>query len=1038
MVVKGDPNKPLGYTGGMMNSIQTSALFLLQAFAASSFAWAVDFQREIRPILAAKCFTCHGPDDAAREASLRLDTVEGSTADLGGYAAIVPKDRSQSELWKRIVSADPDLRMPPSDSHQALTDDQKRKLGEWIDAGAVYENHWAFVLPQSPIPVPDAKTTTTDSSATPDNGPIDKFIAGRLAKAGLTASPQADRFSLVRRLYLDLVGIPPTPEEADRFISDPSPMAYERLVDSLLASPDYAERWARPWLDLARYADTNGYEKDRPRTIWPYRDWVLCAIAEDMPFDEFSIRQLAGDMLPNASNDDAIATGFHRNTMLNEEGGIDPLEYRFHAMTDRVATTGLVWMGITSGCAQCHTHKYDPITHTDYYAMFALLNNADEPEMEVDAGFLAEQRQRIQSEIRKLEDEWIHANLTDAGNLTSQKDNKSPRELFRNWMADHAAAASAWQIIRPSEMESTMPSLSLLDDGSILASGDVTKRDAYTFRFQPNAGTPGDADTPGDAGTPAQVKQITALRLEAMPHESLPAEGPGMAYYEGRRGDFFLSEIVVTSSGKPVELRDASHSFGKLSVGSGSTDAANVIDGNGSTGWSTSGAEGKSNRLVVNLASPIPIDSPLEIKLVFERHFAAPLGRMRFAVADREDDAVALPLDSDLEAFLTSGKNLPMQERLRREQELQRLFLQTAPDMKQTYAAIVKRGGRAPEPVRTLVMRERSANPRPTHRHHRGEYLQAKEPVEPAIPVTFAPLTASQPTDRLEFAKWLVSDRNPMVGRVTVDRAWRELFGRGIVHTAGDYGTQSQPPSHPELLDYLAVDFIQQGWSNKRLHREIVLSAAYQRSNHRREDVMQDDPENELLAIGPRRRLEAERIRDSMLAVSGSLTRTFGGPSVYPPQPESVVALAYGKEPWPTSSGGDRYRRSVYTFAKRTAPFAAFTVFDGPTGETCLPRRDTSNSPLQSLTLMNDEMYIELAKNLVDDIVREDTIQSKEAIATEMFRRLLTRTPDGEELKFLIEFIESPAQQTSPGDTRAPWVLLARALMNVDEAISTP
>jgi hypothetical protein len=999
----------------------TAALLFISFGCQVATAETVDFQREVRPILASKCYACHGPDDQKREADLRLDVAEANHA-------IAPGSRDDSELWARITSDDADLRMPPSESHEPLSKDQVETLGRWIDAGATYETHWAFELPtrsSAPALAPIAEA----------NGRIDHWIQAKLQANGLKPSPQADAYALVRRLYLDLTGLPPTPEQADRFVEDRSPVAYERLVDELLASPDYAERWARPWLDLARYADTNGYEKDRPRTIWPYRDWVLKAIAADMPFDEFSIRQLAGDMLPNASNDDLVATGFHRNTMLNEEGGIDPLEFRFHAMTDRVATTGLVWMGLTTGCAQCHTHKYDPITHRDYYAMMAIMNNADEVEQEIDAGQLAERRRAIEAEIHGQEERWIDSHFAEksaaaTSDVQSESASDSIPAAYKAWRDSVAQAAADWHVVRPLRMESTSPNLALQDDGSILASGDATKRDVYRFEF--------DLRREGLES----LGHVTAIRLEALPDESLPAKGPGMTYYEGRRGDFFLSELTVQVNGTPVKLRDASHSYGKNGLGSGSTDAANVIDGEGSTGWSTAEAEGTANRWVANFDKPLATDQPIEITLVFERHYAAPLGRLRFSLARRDDNAVAVSLPAELESFVSGKKRSPDAEQAPSfERELQRLFFQTAEAAREAYAPIAALRNQMPASVRTLVMRERTQNGRETHRHHRGEYLQARETVEPGILEAFTQYTESLPTNRLEFAQWLVSDANPLVGRVTVDRAWREFFGRGIVHTAGDYGTQSEPPSHPELLDELALDLTQSGWSIKRLHREIVMSATYRQSSHRHSseharEAANVDPENHLLAIGPRRRLEAERLRDTMLAASGLVTRQFGGPSVYPPQPQSVTALAYGASHWPTSQGGDRYRRSVYTYAKRTAPFAAFTVFDGPTGELCLPRRDVSNSPLQSLTLMNDEMYVEIASMAVQDVVRINGKLSDEEMATALFRRFLTRKPEANEIEAILGFYRSMSPDAGSDEERWKWV--ARALMNLDEAITTP
>lgn len=1089
----------------------------------------VDFQRQVRPILAAKCFTCHGPDEAAREADLRLDLFEDAVADRGGTPAIRPGELESSELWHRINSTDDDLRMPPPGPQAPLTPEQIAILSRWIEQGAEYEDHWAFIPPQrSPVPLP-AAIDPAESAAVWPQSPIDAFINRSLAEAGLRPAPQADRYALVRRVYLDLIGIPPTPEQADAFVQDSSPVAYERLVDTLLASPDYAERWARPWLDLARYADTNGYEKDRQRTIWPYRDWVLDAINQDLPYDQFSIRQLAGDTFENATPADRIATGFHRNTMLNEEGGIDPQEFRFHAMNDRVATTGTVWMGLTIGCAQCHTHKYDPITHHDYYSLYAFLNEADEVELEIEDADVARRRQEIATAIAKIEDEliaqylaqpheserpWVaepepaaapepaepaaepapnavppaaeapkpNAAAETPAPAAPQPPAKSPAELlaerqaavskeYAQFLRTLRDTAAAWQVVVPREMASTLPILRTLDDGSILASGDVTKREVFTLHFDP----------------PAAGEEVayTALRLEALPDPSLPAGGPGMAFYEGRRGDFFLSEMVVTHNGQPLRLHRASASYGKISIGSGSADAGNVLDGEGSTGWSTSGHEGQAERWVAHFEQPFRPTGPWSIEMTFERHFAAPLGRFRFSLAAAEPAApgdeqppapavAAQPHGPEQEAAFYRWKHDPAQVPDDAVLDaVRRTFIARSETLAELRKPIETLRNQMPEPVRTLVMLPRDRDQqRVTTIYHRGEYLHPREPVTASIPQLFMSLSEQPPQDRAEFARWLVSPANPLFARVTVDRAWRELFGRGIVDTAGDYGTQSEPPSHPELLDYLATEFVSDEMSMKRLHRQIVLSDAYRRDSRVVEAARDVDPKNRLLATGPRRRLEAERVRDSLLAASGLLTHAWGGPSVFPPQPESVTASAYGRTPWNTSTGGDRYRRSLYTYAKRTAPFAAFGVFDGPTGESCIPRRDVSNSPLQALTLLNDAMFQDMAAALADDVLRRRPDAAPEVIVNDLFRRLMTRPPTDEESAAILAFHAGlnaaaatvPAEASVPADAAAPdaavpavpadpavpvsavepvdpraaWVLVARALMNSDEAITTP
>lgn len=1028
------------------------------------------FGREIRPILARHCFKCHGPDPETREADLRLDLEASAKEDLGGYAAVVAESPEQSELFVRVTSTDADLRMPPADSSPPLSESEVQTLRRWIQAGGKYEQHWAFVPPVAP-PIPSVQ------HASWCRDPIDRFVLARMEGAGMEPSPEAPKVALIRRVYLDLAGLTPSPQAVDRFLADETPDAYRRMVDEVLASPDYAERFARPWLDLARYSDTNGYEKDRPRTIWPFRDWVIDAIGNDMSFDRFSIEQLAGDMLPNASNAQRIATGFHRNTMMNEEGGIDPQEYRFYSLVDRVATTGTVWMGLTTGCAQCHTHKYDPITHTDYYALLALLNNADEPDVQVEdraiQDTLDRMRRQVREEERRLAQEFLPSyeqflaehgaspnggpNPTNASrdarddspapaitsgqidgadqSITSDPDanaaktsaDRNPKPIrsigqeFRVWLDEHRRGSRSWTRMRPSKMESTMPKLTVQSDDSILASGDVTKREVYELTFE----------------LPATDASWNAIRLEVLPDDSLPAGGPGLAFYEGRRGDFFLSELTVTRFGKPLKLVDASHSFGKISVGSGSADAANVLDGEGSTGWSTSGAEGKANQWVANFADPVPGGSEIEVELLFERHFAAGLGHFRISLSQGGQPVVASKLPAELYDWHPTPESELSENEYR---TLQRTFVRTSERMKGKRKQLDRLLRSMPEPVRTLGFRERPQdNRRVTYRHHRGEYLQTREAVDPAVPSVFPGLAPDTAKDRLGLARWLVSTRNPLVARVTANRAWREFFGVGLVDTAGDFGTQSGPPSHPLLLDWLATDLREHDWSMKHLHRRIVLSATYRQSIG---PAKAFDPRNRLLSVFPHRRMNAEQIRDTFLSAAGLLTRRIGGPSVYPPQPPVVHQMAYGSPRWNTSTGRDRYRRSLYTFSKRTAPFAAFATFDGPTGETCLARRERSTTPLQALTLLNDQMYLELAKGAAEASIAELPEPAAPAdIATRIFRRILVRSPEPDELAAIIGFYRKRVSDGAAAEDRedgAAWTLVARALMNTDEAITTP
>lgn len=983
----------------------------------------VSFSREIQPILARTCFTCHGPDEDQRQAELRLD-VRKSAVESG---AIVPGKPKQSELVRRIMSDDPDEQMPPPDQKSTLTDVQKQKLLRWIIQGANYEPHWAFVPPKRP-PVPKVTNKTWSHNV------IDRFVIARLQRNGLQPSPEADRQTLVRRVYLDLIGLPPTPDEADAFMNDRRPQAYETLVDRLLSSKQYGERWARLWLDLARYADTNGYEKDRPRSIWPYRDWVIKALNDDMPFDRFTIEQLAGDMLPSGTMQQRIATGFHRNTMLNEEGGIDPLEYRFYAMVDRVATTGTVWLGLTTGCAQCHSHKYDPISQTDYYRLMALLNNADEPDLRVPDASIVERRQTIERQIARLEadlpNQFPPAKDEEP---TDERRRQHLSQKFGEWLDDERARAVQWTVLRPHHLQTNLPRLELLRDGSIFSTGDITKRDVFQLKVRLDQ----------------LAAPLTALRLEVLPDERLPAGGPGRAYYEGRKGDFFLSEVAARADGKPVKFASASHSFGKISIGNGNAKAENVIDAEGSTGWSTAGREGEPHQLVLNLAEPLDPSEELEIELLFERHFAASLGRFRLSATSDSDQPQAKQMSVELEAIVVrDAATWTEAERSR----LKRYFLSVAPELAEARKRMERLRKQRPSLPTTMVMQERPVdNPRKTFRHHRGEYLSPREAVTAGVPAVFPPLPANGPANRLAFARWLVSGRNPLVGRVTVNRAWRAFFGAGLVRSSGDFGTQSDPPTHPQLLDWLAVEFVEQGWSLKTLHRSIVTSATYRQNSRATPESLRRDPNNRLLSRGPRFRVDAEMVRDVVLKASGLLSPKMGGPSVYPPQPAGVTALAYGNTKWKPSTGEDRYRRSLYTFSKRTAPFAAYSVFDSPTGESCIAKRNRSNTPLQALTLLNDEMFLEMSRALARQAVQPQAGSAKQR-ATFIFRRLITRPPEAGELAALLEYQQAQQKRLEAGELNpaeiggdkqttaelASWMMVARAVMNLDETITKP
>ena len=1009
-----DPSPPPGFP------MPASLLFAAALFAGPADAppvgdgeaVAVNFNRDVRPLLAKRCFACHGPDDAANDSGLRLDE---------------PGHDAGADVLDRIASTDEYTVMPPPESGPPLTPAEAATLRAWVEGGAQYEPHWAFVPPVRPE-VPDvARLSRTHASglggddSEPPRNPIDALVDAQLAERGLTRSPAADRLTLARRAALDLTGIPPTPAEAAAYLADPAPDAYERYVDRLLASPRYGERWARPWLDLARYSDTNGYEKDRARPIWPYRDWVVRALNANLPYDEFSVLQLAGDLIPGAGLDGRVAAGFHRNTMLNEEGGIDPLQFRHEAVVDRVGVTGTVWLGLTTECAQCHTHKYDPITHSDFYRLFALLNNADNltvplPDPAVDAD-----RARLAAEADALE-----------AALPGQYPGGEPAfdAAFAGWLDTQKAAAVDWRVAVPAKAVTNSPRLVPQPDGSLLSVGDITKRDLFDLSF--------------DLSELALPGPVTGVRIEALADERLPAGGPGRVFYEGREGTFSLSEVNAARDGSPLKFGGASASASGSSqrFDQGKGAAGEAIDGDSTSAWGLGGATGRDGQIALTFAEPVPATGTLDLSMLHERHFAASLGRFR--VAFTSDPApVASPLPHDFEAAFAAGDEPDAARRA----ELRRLFARLAPELAEARKPIDALRGSIPERTRTLTFAERPADfPRPTFRHHRGEYTAPREPVTGGVPA-FLPQLSEERSDRLALAEWLVSEGNPLAARVAANRAWAVLLGRGFLPDAADFGTQSPPPSHPELLDWLTVEYRDSGWDTKALHRLIVTSATYRQRSAASETMLAADPDNEWLARGPRHRLDAELVRDAALAASGLLVERLGGPPVMPPQPGSVVALAYGGFKWTPAVGPDRYRRSVYTFGKRTAPFAAYAVFDAPSGERCAAGRGRSNTPLQALTLLNDGMFLEYARGLARRVVAEAATPADRADA--LFASVLTRPPSDAERTAIVAFAAAQRARATAGELDAAevahgpadaelaaWTLTARAVLNLDEAVT--
>jgi len=1000
----------------------------------------VDFKKHIQPIFESRCLECH--DAKKHKGGMRLDRLDDllTGGDSGKVGVILGKS-AESYLVHVVAGLDPDAAMPPKG--ERLTSEQIGLLRGWIDQGAVWpadaamvqKPHWAYVKPQRP---PEPKLSSSDRRWT--KNPVDAFVVDRLRREKLKPSPEADRAQLLRRVSLDLVGLPPSPEEVAAFEKDRSKDAYERAVDRLLASPRHGERWARPWLDLARYADTQGYEKDNRRSMWPYRDWVINALNRDLPFDRFSVEQLAGDLLPDATQDQKVATGFHRNTMTNTEGGTDNEEFRYEAVVDRVNTTYAVWMGTTISCAQCHNHKYDPFTMTDYYRTMAFLNSTEDadsddekPTMKV---FAAGQEQAM-ADLRSKQSIAEKA-LTDA-----VKSEAFTRDRA-NWEQRTAAILAKWEPIEViGATADNGTTLTNLGSGEILAKGDVRETESYTIR--------------GKAG----VKTITGFRLEALPDNSLPGKGPGRA-----QGNFILTEFKITVGGKPVNLVHAGADFSQPSYPVG-----NAIDGKDQTGWAVGSELGKRHLAVFGLESPLAVDGATEITFRLEhqnKEFTKhSLGRFRLsATSSATVTNVALP--EEIQKLLTMA---PEARDAKQSTRLSEFYRDRSPVTK-TFVADAAKAKKAADdfysaiPITSVMAELRT--PRKTNRHIRGSFLNKGEEVTPGTPSSLHGFPEGQATNRLGFAEWIVSTNNPLTARVTVNRIWESYFGRGIVETTEDFGTMSEKPTHPELLEWLAMEFMHptiqgpdgrlaQSWSLKHIHALIVSSATYRQTSKVTPALFEKDQFNRLFARGPRIRLEAEAIRDQALTVAGLLSTKMGGPSVMPPQPEGIWQMVYSGDQWKTPKTEDRYRRGLYTFWRRTSPYPSMITFDAPSREFCVLRRVRSNTPLQALTLLNDPVYIEAAQALGRRVLAEKPKASDRERIEHAFRLAVARKPTREEASRIGALLEAKraefAADLKSAETfatsqlgklpeglapteAAAWTVVANVLLNLDELIT--
>jgi uncharacterized membrane protein len=1246
----------------------------VQQVASTPTPGQVDFNRDIKPIFVDSCYECHS--SAKRRGGLRLDAKSAAFRGGNGGVDIVPGKPDESQLLLRVIGSGDKKKMPLN--KPALTDAQTNKLRQWIAQGANWPEaaggqevperpHWAFVKPVRPN-LPGVK-----DGYWPRNE-IDYFVLNRLEKEGIKPSAEADKATLCRRVYLDLVGLPPTPEQVDAFIADSHADAYERLVDKLLDSPHYGERWGRHWLDVARYADTNGYEKDNPRSIWAYRDWVINALNADKPFDQFVIEQMAGDMLPNATPEQVIATGFHRNSMINEEGGIDVEEFRFKSIVDRVQTTSTALLGLTLHCAQCHDHKYDPFTQKEYYQFFGLLNNADEPAYDLKVPEIATKRAEISEKVKALEANYVkvfpatqpvvlwqtptvvattrptrggqhllvddedgtilatgpvpksdeyeiqltdippdvlqvrldvltdpsfpkggpgraggetksgnfvltqvevfaHARAAEGeGSSTSAssppaaaapakdapapapakkkgKKQESPpanatpiriasatadfsqvgfdvssaitgnpttgwavydpkggytnhtaifklgqrvpegtdsltvrlkqdypehtigkfrlslgyvkkpatqptdeqRKMFlaqqqAEWEKTVLPQCAHWTVLNPVDFHRSHDgTIHKLDDNSLLAAGDNFYKDQWAIEFSQEE--------------LHELKAITGVRLEVLADPSLPRGGPGRNF----NGGFFLSEFQLSQlnlppttapttietaaglekvdlPGRLVNLTDATASDSPASV-------AQAIDGQRDTAWTVNQGNGTGRSAVFGIKDKLTVgpQTRLGVGLLSNKYQSESVGRVRVSVtADEHPKASGVPAEVEAAILVPLAQRTPEQAALVRD-----YYLSITPYLDEQHQEVAALKATMPAFPTTMVLQERD-RPRVTRVHHRGEYLQPEKPVEPGLPEMLGALPKGK-ANRLSLARWMVSDENPLTTRVIVNRLWAQYFGRGIVTTVDDFGTTGQLPTHPELLDWLATEFVRQHWSLKQVHRLMVTSATYRQSSVLTPELEQKDPNNALYARGPRVRVEAEIVRDIALEASGLLSEKIGGPSVYPPQPEGVTMLSYGPMAWQTSKGEDRYRRGLYTFLKRTSPYPGLITFDAPTSELVCPKRPRSNTPLQALTTLNDEVFLEAARAMGGRVRKLDTdLPGKARYA---FRLCVAREPTREELTKLIAFYaeqwdrfkkDTKTATTLTATTRptdetpevAAWTLVSRALLNLDETIT--
>jgi hypothetical protein len=959
---------------------------------------------------------CHGADKA--KGGLALTSKKAALKTLeSGAVAITPGDPSLSAIIARLETNDKDDVMPPLKKSKRPSANEITKVKDWIKSGAEWSQHWAYA--------PIAKQATTGEAGVATR--IDSLVLERLKQHSIQPSPEADKTTLLKRVYYDLLGLPPNEQEADTFLRDETPGAYERLVEHALASPHFGERWGRHWLDQARYADSDGYEKDSARPdAWRYRDWVIQAINEDMPMDQFTVQQLAGDLLERPSPEQVLATAFHRQTLTNREGGVDQEQYRVEAVFDRTETTGSVWLGLTVGCARCHSHKYDQISQHEYYQLFAFFNNADESVAKVGvskADLEAYEKNNAEHLARLAQHQERHQKVR--ARLATKLPEWEKETQARLKSLEGAASRSA--ALLPTHAKSEQKAaFAQQPDGSTLVTGSLAATDSYGISVTLPEGV------------------VAGFKLEVLPDPTLPSGGPGRS----KNGNFVLTKFDVRAEdgGESFPLHSPKATFSQSGFA-----ADSALDSDPQSGWAIAGATGKPQSISFQLVHPIDANAPRNLRITLEQqHKTASqhlIGRFKLSALVGETPESLVP--AEVKRLIAVGSEKWTNEQRETIVDWLSQFDAEADASRRTLERIEASGPRPPVmDARVLSERQRA---RETRVFHRGEFLSPGEQVSAGTPGVLPALLPRKPgtPDRLDLASWLTSAENPITSRVLANQIWMRLFGEGLVRSAGDFGVRGEAPTHPELLDLLACRLRDHGWSRKNLIRQILLSKTYKQSSKTRNDLKDIDPLNRLLARQNRLRVEAEVVRDLHLAAAGLLSKKIGGPSVFPPMPPEIASLSYANNfRWTESKGEDRYRRGMYTFFKRTAPYPDLVTFDCPDANVANMRRSVSNTPLQALTTLNAKTFSEAAQALAKRITAHPEA-NKKADAEKMdqlFKTCLLRSADPTESKALLALLQTSretfekrpqeAEKFAADPELAAWTAVSRIVLNTDEFIT--